>query len=329
LVGNGPFKITNWTHNGILEFAKNEYYWDAEAVKFTGMEWPISDSQTTRLAMFENNQVDMLVEPPVVEHDRLGANGLLKTAPYLGTYYYVFNTKKAPFDNDKVRKAFSMAISRDSLVKNVIKGNKEPAYSWVAPGLFNPATNRDFRIEGGNYVTEDADQARKLLAEAGYPGGAGLPSITILYNTGEMHKAVAEAIQEMWKQNLGITVSLTNQESKVFLASRVQGDFQVARASWTGDYADPMTFMDVFKDPANDAKYNNPKYNQLVETAQSTLDAKVRMDAMHDAEKILFDDAVIMPIYYTTQPYVVKPYVKGYFWSVLGLADFKTAYLEK
>jgi oligopeptide transport system substrate-binding protein len=329
LVGNGPFKITNWIHNGQIEFAKNDQYWDAAAVKLAKMQWPISDSQPTRLALVENNQADMMVEPPVVDHDRLNQGGLLKIAPYLGTYYYVFNSQKAPFDNPKVRKALSLAINREALVTNVIKGGKKPAYAWVAPGLVNPATGKDFREEGGNYVLEDVTLAKKLLAEAGYPDGKGLPPITILFNTGEMHKAVGEAIQEMWKQNLGISVTLTNQESKVFLDSRSQGEFQVARASWIGDYADPMTFMDVFKDPSNDAKYNNPTYNHLLEEAQSTMDQKIRMQAMHDAEKLLFDDAVILPIYYTTQPYVARPYVKGYFWSVLGLADFKTAYIEK
>ncbi|SDD86720.1 peptide ABC transporter substrate-binding protein [Sporomusa acidovorans] len=329
LIGNGPFKISNWTHSGKIEFVKNDQYWDAGAVKLAKMEWPISDSQTTRLAMLENNQVDMMVEPPVVEHDRLTQAGLLKVSPFLGIYYYVFNTQKPPFDNVKVRKAFAAAINRDMLVKNVIKGGKKPAYAWVAPGLTNPVSGKDFREEGGNYALEDVAQAKKLLAEAGYPDGQGLPPVTLLFNTSELHKSIAEAMQEMWKQNLGVTVDLTNQESKVFLATRTEGDFQIARASWTGDYADPMTFMDVFKDPENDAKYASPAYNRLIEQAQSTTDQKVRMQAMHDAEKILFDDAVIIPIYYTTQPYMTKPYVKGYFWSVLGLADFKAAYIEK
>jgi oligopeptide transport system substrate-binding protein len=329
LISNGPFKIANWIHNGQIEFAKNDQYWDAATVKLTKMQWPISDSQPTRLALVENNQADMMVEPPVVDHDRLNQGGLLKIAPYLGTYYYVFNSQKAPFDNPKVRKAFTLAINREALVNNVIKGGKKPAYAWVSPGLIDPATGKDFREEGGNYVTEDIALAKKLLAEAGYPDGNGLPPITILFNTGEMHKAVGEAIQEMWKQNLGVSVTLTNQESKVFLDSRSQGEFQVARASWIGDYADPMTFMDVFKDPSNDAKYSNPAYNHLIEEAQSTMDQKIRMQTMHNAEKLLFDDTVILPIYYTTQPYVAKPYVKGYFWSVLGLADFKMAYIEK
>jgi len=329
LISNGPFKISNWVHGSKIEFVKNDQYWETSVVKLTKMEWPISDSQSTRLALIENNQVDMMVEPPVVEQDRLSQAGLLKISPYLGAYYYVFNTQKAPFDNPKVRKAFALAISRENLVNNVVKGGKKPAYAWVAPGLVNPATGKDFREEGGNYAVEDVILAKKLLAEAGYPDGQGLPPISIMFNTSEMHKSIAEAIQEMWKQNLGVTVTLTNQESKVFLETRTQGEFQIARASWVGDYADPMTFMDVFKDPSNDAKYKNPIYNHLIEQAQSTLDPKARMLFMHDAEKLLFDDGVIIPIYYTTQPFVAKPYVKGYFWSVLGLADFKTAFIEK
>jgi oligopeptide transport system substrate-binding protein len=329
LIGNGPFKLSVWEHNSKMEFVKNDKYWDTKAVKLTKMEWPVSDSQTTRLALIENNQADMMVEPPTPDYDRLTQSSLLKVSPYLGEYYYVFNTTKAPFDNPKVRKAFSMAINREALVKNVIKGGKKPAYAWVSPGLINPATNKDFREEGGNLVTEDLTAAKQLLAEAGYPDGKGLPPITILYSTSELHKSIAEAIQEMWKKNLGINVDLTNQETKVFLASRHQGSFQIARASWIGDYADPMTFIDVFRDPDNDAKYNNPAYNKLVAQAQSTNDQKIRMQIMHDAEKLLLEEAVVIPIYYTTQPYIAKPYVKGYFWSVLGLADFKTAYIEK
>ena len=254
---------------------------------------------------------------------------MLKIAPYLGSYYYVFNTSKAPFDDVRVRRAFALALSRETLVKNVVKGGKQPAYAWVPPGLTNPATSRDFREEGGNYAVEDDAQARKLLADAGYPGGQGLPPVTLQFNTSELHKVIAESVQEMWKKNLGVTVALTNQEAKVFLASRTEGAFQVARASWIGDYADPMSFMDVFMDEKNDARYISPAYNRLITAAQSTNDQKIRMQAMHDAEKLLFDDAVIIPVYYTTLPYVAKSHVKGYVWSTLGIADFKSTYIER
>lgn len=328
IVSNGPFVLTHWIHSNQLQFIKNDKYWDKDKVKLETMQWPISESQSTRVSMVESGQANITVEPPISEQDRLTKEGLFKMSPYLGSYYYSFNTKKAPFDNPLVRKAFSMAVDREMLVNNVIKGGKEPAYAWVPPGLTNPVTKKDFRQEGGNLVTYDVQKARELLAEAGYPDGKGLPPITILYNTNEMHKAVAEVIQDMWKKNLNVEVELLNQESKVYLDARNTGNFQVARASWVGDYADPMTFMDVYLDENNDGQYHNPIYNNLIRTAQNSNNQEIRMQAMHDAENILMNDAVVLPIYYTTQPYVAQPYVKNYHWSILGTVDFKEAYID-
>lgn len=328
IVSNGPFTLTHWIHSNQLQFTKNDLYWDKDKVKLTTMQWPISESQSTRVSMVESGQANITVEPPISEESRLKQEGLYKVTPYLGSYYYSFNTAKAPFDNPKVRKAFSMAVDREKLVNNVVKGDKKPAYAWVPPGLTDPVTGKDFREEGGDFVKYDPEEARKLLAEAGYPDGQGLPPITILYNTNEMHKAVAEVIQSMWKENLGVNVELQNQETKVYLDARNQGNFQIARASWIADYADPMTFMDVYLDENNDGQYHNPAYNNLVLKAQSTNDQAVRMKAMHEAEKILMNDDVVLPIYYTTQPYIAQPYVQGYRWSVLGTIDFKEAYID-
>lgn len=328
IVSNGPFVLTHWIHSNQLQFVKNDKYWDKDKVKLENMQWPISESQSTRVSMVESGQANITVEPPISEQERLTKEGLFKMSPYLGSYYYSFNTQKAPFDNPLVRKAFSMTVDREKLVNNVIKGGKEPAYAWVPPGLTNPITKQDFRREGGNLVEYNPQKARELLSEAGYPNGEGLPPITILYNTNEMHKAVAEVIQAMWKENLNVNVELLNQESKVYLDARNTGNFQVARASWIGDYADPMTFMDVYLDENNDGQYHNPLYNDLVRKAQNTNNQEIRMQAMHEAEKILMDDAVVLPIYYTTQPYIAQPYVKNYRWSILGTIDFKEAYIE-
>lgn len=328
IVSNGPFVLTHWIHSNQLQFVKNDKYWDKDKVKLENMQWPISESQSTRVSMVESGQANITVEPPISEQERLTKEGLFKMSPYLGSYYYSFNTQKAPFDNPLVRKAFSMAVDRKKLVNNVIKGGKEPAYAWVPPGLTNPITKQDFRREGGNLVEYNPQKARELLSEAGYPNGEGLPPIIILYNTNEMHKAVAEVIQAMWKENLNVNVELLNQESKVYLDARNTGNFQVARASWIGDYADPMTFMDVYLDENNDGQYHNPLYNDLIRKAQNTNNQEIRMQAMHEAEKILMDDAVVLPIYYTTQPYIAQPYVKNYRWSILGTIDFKEAYIE-
>lgn len=327
MVCSGPFMITSWKHSGQIDVVKNPYYWDAGNVTLERLEFPISDSQSTRLMLVESGQANMTAEPPPSEQDRLERLGLYKIAPYLGTYYYVFNVQKPPFDDVRVRKAFALSVRRDELVRYIVRAQKKGAYAWVPPGIVEKG--RDFRAEGGNLIQEDGALAREYLREAGYGENRPLPEVTLLFNTNEMHKALAEAVQAMWKENLGADVFLANQESKVFLATRSQGDFQIARASWIADYADPMTFLDVFADGDNDANYHNDRYNALVQAAKETKDESKRWAYMHEAEQILFDDCVIIPLYYTTQPYVAQPYVKGYHWSPLGIVDFKYAYIEK
>lgn len=327
-VGCGPFTLEKWIHSSEITVKKNPAYWDAGHVRSDYLDFPISESQSTRLTLVESGQANMMVEPPPAEQQRLESLGLYQVAPYLGTYYYVFNTQKAPFDDVRVRKAFALAMEREGLVKHIVQGRKEAAYAWVPPGMKNPATGQDFRKEGGNLQEENAEQAQQLLKEAGYDE-SHQPEVTILFNTNEMHKAVAEAVQAMWKKNLGVQAELTNQEAKVYLASRTQGNYQVARASWVADYADPMTFLDVFADEDNDAQYHNEAYLDRVRKAKEEKDPGLRMQYMHQAEQILFDDCVLIPIYYTTQPFVVQPYVKGYHWSPLGLIDLKEAYIEK
>ena len=212
------------------------------------MEFFLTDSASTELAMFENNQIDMGSNPPVAEFPRLLKEGKLKIYPYLGTYFYCFNVAKPPLDNVKVRRALVLAIDRDAIIKNITKGEQQVALAWVPYGLPDAKAGDDFRRTGGDYFQDhDIAAAKRLLTEAGYPDGAGLPPITLIYNTSEGHKAIAEAIQEMWKKNLGVNITLTNQEWKVFLSTRSKGDYQVARHGWIGDYADPMTFIDLFE----------------------------------------------------------------------------------
>jgi oligopeptide transport system substrate-binding protein len=331
LIGNGPFKVTAWVHNSKLEFAKNEHYWDAAKVKMNKMEFILTDSATTELAMFDNNQIDLGGNVPPSEIPRLLKEGKLKIAPLLATYFYCFNVTKPPFDNVKVRKAFTLAIDRAAIVKNVTKAGQLPAMAWVPPGLADAAPGSDFRKIGGDYFADnDVATAQRLLAEAGYPGGRGLPPVTLIYNTSEGHKAIAEAVQEMWRKNLGVNVSLANQEWKVFINSRTKGDYQVARHGWTGDYLDPMTFIDMFVPDSgnNDAQYKKPAYEDLVRRAKETNDQAVRMGLMHQAEKLLMDDAVLAPIYYYTNAVLVKPNVKGYVRSITGVFYFKEAYVE-
>ncbi len=327
LVCSGPFKIISWKHSSQIDMVKNELYWDADAVVSERLEFPISDSQATRLTLVESGQANMMVEPPPSEQDRLEALGLYGVAPYLGSYYYVFNVEKPPFDDVRVRKAFALAVKRETLMRNIVRAHKQGAYAWVPPGITG-ARGVDFREEGGDLLEENAALAKEYLQAAGYDAQNPLPEVTLLFNTSEMHKALAEAMQAMWKDVLNADVYLANQEFKVFLATRSQGEYQIARSSWVADYADPMTFLDVFAEPDNDANYHNERYNALVQAAKAEKDEARRWAYMHEAERILFDDCVIIPLYYTTQPYVAQPYVKGYHWSPLGILDFKRAYID-
>ena len=331
-VSNGPFKLAEWKHHDRIVQVKNEDYWDKDNVKLDKIVLTMIEEASTYLTMWENGELDAISSPPLADMERLMKEGKVQTHPYLGTYYYILHTEKEPFDDPRVRRALGLAIDRKMLTEHVTKGGQIPALAFVPSGIPD-ADGGDFRENGGEYIKDaDYETARKLLEEAGYPNGEGLPEITILYNTSEAHKAIAEAIQEMWKTNLGIeNVKLTNQEWKVYLNSRKEGDFHIARAGWIGDYLDPMTFLNMFVTDSemNDGRWSNARYDELIALAKSTGDQKVRMEAMHEAEKILMEEMPIIPIYYYVQNVCVHDYVKGIFWDPLGPPQFKNAWIDK
>jgi len=333
LIANGPFKMTVWEHNSKIEFVPNEDYWDKDALKLDKLVYYMVEEASTELTMFETGEVDYGDNPPLPEIDRLKEEGILKTTTLLGTYYYIFNCEKPPLDDVKVRKALTLAIDRKNICENVTKGGQVPALAFVPYEIPDWKDGSDFREEGGDYY-EDADleQAKKLLEEAGYPDGQGFPEIEILYNTSEGHKAIAEAIAEMWKQNLGIkNVSLTNQEWKVYLATRDEGTFQIARAGWIGDYLDPMTFLDMWVTGGgnNNTFWGDPEYDRLVGEAKRVTDPKERSKIMHDLEDILMENMPVGPIYYYVDLYVMKDHVKDVYISALGPIDFKWAWVAE
>ena len=328
-VSNGPFKLAKWEAKKEAVLEKNANYWDATNVKVDKIVLYMVEEQATALNMWETDQVDMIDSPPPAELSRLKKENKLKVQPNYGTYFYNFNTKVKPFDNAKVRKALAMAIDRKAIVENVTRGGQLPAYAFVAPGSPDADGTSDFRKVGGEtLIKEDVAEAKRLLAEAGYPDGKGFPAATFLYNTNETHKAVGEAVIEMWKKNLGITsITMQNTEWKVVLDKRHKGDYQIARAGWFGDYLDAMTFMDMWvtKGGNNDVFYSNKDYDKLIDTAKKSADQKVRMDSMHKAEKILMDEMPIMPIYYYVGLYLQKDNITGVYRNALGIKDFKNA----
>lgn len=330
-VGNGPFKMKSWSHNDKMVLVKNDNYWDAKNVKLSELTFNLVEDAKAALTAFEAGQLDGTDNVPLGDIDRLRASGVLKTSPYLGTYYYRFNVTKKPFTDVRVRQALSMALDRKTLIDKVVKGGQTPAFAFTPGGIPDAEPGKEFRTVGGDYFKEDVAKAKQLLAEAGYPDGKGFPEISILYNTNGNHNVLAQAIQDMWSKNLGIKVTLTGQEWKVYQQSEQSLQYDVARAGWLGDYIDPMTFMDMFVTNGgnNQTGWSNATYDQDIATAKKSGDPKVRMPAMHDAEKILMNDMPLIPIYYYVNNYVSKDYIKGLIQSPLGFVDFKTAYTDK
>ncbi|WP_319371838.1 peptide ABC transporter substrate-binding protein [uncultured Ilyobacter sp.] len=342
-VSNGPFVISEYEPSSRIVLLPNENYWNKENVKLDKIIFEEIVDQTTALTAYENGEVDVLREVPQQDIPRLQLeDSTFSIAPFLGTYYYIFNVDKEPTNNVNVRKALTYAIDRKSITEQVAKGGQLPATGFVPTGLFD-SEGKDFRATGGDFgisVTADIAKAKEYLAKAGYPDGKGFPKITIIYNTSEGHKAIAEAIQEMWKKNLGIDVELMNQEWAVFQDTRHVGNFEIARAGWIGDYADPMTFLDMWTSYSgnNDAQWkwttdknkfaSNKEYDSLIEKSKVTQGTE-RDALLYKAEKILMDEMITMPIYYYTGPIMVKEYVTGWERDILGTWYFGNTEIQK
>ena len=249
-VSNGPFKLTRYATSDEIILEKNDGYWGAEDVKLSKIVTLIIGDSMTALTAYEQDEIFILDTMPSQEVMRLQMEDpTFQVLPMLGTYYYIFNVDREPTDDADVRKALSMAIDRKAIAERVKKGGEIPARGFIPEGLYDSEGN-EFRKSAGDYYIDpegaDLIGARALMARAGYPNGEGFPKLTLLYNTSDSHKAIAEAIQAMWREGLGIQVELMNQEWAVFQDTVKLGNFQVGRASWIGDYVDPMTFLELW-----------------------------------------------------------------------------------
>ncbi|MBO7744177.1 peptide ABC transporter substrate-binding protein [Paenibacillus sp. MWE-103] len=336
-IGNGPFKMKSWKHGDSIELVPNENYWDKDNIKLTSVKFSMVKDPNTELNMYKTGQLDWAGAPtgsiPAEQLDKYRQENSkeLSIKGIASTYYYNFNNTKKPFDNVKVREALSMAINRQDIVDKVTKAGQVPAYGFVSTGIHG--VSGEYRSEvKDDYFKEDVAKAKELLAEGlKEEGMTSMPAFSLSFNEG-LHKTVAEAIANMWKENLGIDVKLELQEWKVFLKNRQSLNYDVARAGWGADYNDPMTFIDMFtsKGGNNDIGFKNPEYDALVKEAYSTNDQQKRVDAMAKAEKILIgDNMAIMPIYYYSSAQLIKPYVKNYVVDYSGNIDYSHITIEK
>ena len=319
-VSNGAFTLTEWRNKESLTLTKNQNYLRANEVKLDGIYFTIIEDITTTWQKFQQGELDVLypLPPAVIEQLRNENSPLLYQFPDLSTYYYYLNTEVVPLNNVKVRKALAMSIDRTAIADNVMKGGEVPAFGLTPPGISDG--NGDYQANLGDLFHEDIEEAKALLAEGLAEEGMTLEdfSFTILYNTHDTHKKVAEAIQAMWKQNLSVNVEMTNAEFQVVLDRRKAGDFDVCRAGWIGDYSDPMTFLELFTSWSdyNDGRWYNDRYDELILSATKTTDNDVRMKAFKEAETILMEEIGVMPIYFYTKNWAIQEKVTGYYTPV-------------
>jgi oligopeptide transport system substrate-binding protein len=296
LVGNGPYLLDAWRINDRVRLVKNPLYWDAAHVAMKTIDaLPISRA-TTALNFYCAGQADILMDkglvPPALITD-LRKRPDFHSAPFLGTYFIRFNLTRPAFKDPRVRRAFALAINKQLIVDKITRAGEPPAESLVPPGAAG------YQSPPGLHY--DPDEARRLLAEAGYPGGKNFPLVTYLYSEGELNEAIAVELQSMFRQELGINVSTQRQEWKVYLNSVNNLDYDFARATWVGDYDDPNTFLDMFVSGGgnNETGFANPKYDQLIADAARQVDQSKRFAIFRQAEQMLVSEEIpVCPIYF-------------------------------
>ncbi|ATC64922.1 peptide ABC transporter substrate-binding protein [Nibricoccus aquaticus] len=324
IVSNGYFILADWRPNQFIRLTKSPTYWDRDNVKLNEVLFHPIESADAEERAFRSGQLHITRQVPIpkIATYRKERPDVLKNDPVLSIYYYSLNTEKPPLTDARVRRALALAIDRDQIVKFVTRGGQLPA------GHFTPPGTAGFTAQA--VTGTDIPTAQKLLAEAGFPGGKGFPRIEILYNTSEGHKSIAEAIQQMWKKNLGVDIGLYNQEAKVWLDSMRQKNYQISRAGWGGDYLDPSTFLDIMLGDSgnNHTNWKNPEYDRVLLEARNTSDQAKRFENFQRAEQILSEDMPIIPIYFYVRNTLVLPEVKGWYGNLLDHHPLKGVYLQ-
>jgi len=325
LVGNGPFVLKSWEPNQRLIVEKSPSYWDAAHVRLQAVYFYPIDSIDTEERAFRSGQLHLTYVLPFgkVEAYRREAPQFLRTDPYLDSYFLRLNTRRPPFDDDRVRRALAQAVDRGTLIGKILHGGQLPATAITPPGLpgYTPPAG----------LATDFNAARRLLAEAGFPGGRGLPAIELLYNHSENHRVIAEALQEMWRRELGLEVRLASQEFKVVLDERRAGHYQILLSDWVGDYLDPATFLDPWRSDSgnNHTGWASPDYDDRLFAAARTADPADRARQLARAEALMLAAAPVIPLYYNTHVFLCQPSVKGWLPTLLDHHPYKHVWLEE
>jgi oligopeptide transport system substrate-binding protein len=316
-VSYGPYVVKDWIHGDSITLIKNPFWVGTESVPEAKIDevYLVFREQSTAMAMFEAGELDWLDEVPSADLDRVRADAELAQAlsitPGACSYYYGLNVEQEPLNNLNLRLALSYAVDREALVDNVTRGGQEPAQWFTLPGL-NAAPTLDSHPDLGIWYDPDLAQEylQAYLDDMGYASAEEIPTMSLVYNTSELHAAIAQAVQQMWAEELGVDIQLTNQEFQVYLDAR--RDFNVYRAGWCLDFTDTDNFLTEFTASADaDNHYSNPEFDKLVEEARRMTDPDARRELYAQAEEILvLEDAAIIPFYWYVKVNMTNPAIE-------------------
>ncbi len=325
IVVNGPFTLARHRPGDRMEFARNPRYRDAAGVRLDGIVAYAVDDLNTSTNLYTAGAIDWNpsgeIPSPYIPYLRRYAD--YSTGEYQATYFYSVNTTRPPFDDVRVRRALDLAIDREAIARDLLKGTRR-AWGRITPGGYPgyvPPPEVGF----------EPDSARRELARAGFPGGRGFPPFSILFSTSEDHRRIAEAVQAMWRRELHVPVELENQEFASYMDALTHLRYAVARRSWIGDYLDPNTFLEPVRggDGNNRTGWSDPRYDALLRDAASELDPARRMALLRDAEQRALDAAVFLPVYHYRTHELVKPYVRGLYHTALDIHPLAHVWIDR
>ena len=324
IVSNGAFVLDRWRQNDRFELARNPRYRDAARVRLERVVAYSVDDLNTATNLYKSGRLDWntsgYVPSPFVPWLRGTAD--FRSAPFQAVYFYSMNVTRRPLDDVRVRRALNLAVDRDAIARDLLKGTRAP---W---GRLTPLGYPGYPAPP--QLRYDPARARESLASAGYPGGRGFPKISILFNTSEDHRRIAEAIQAMWTRVLGIPVELRNMEWGSTLQATTTLQYDVARRSWIGDYLDPSTFLEIMRggDGNNRTGWSDARYDRLLLAARGEPDPAKRLGLLGEAESRLLADGPVIPIYHYSTAELVKPYVRGIWSNALDTHPLEDVWID-
>ncbi|MFA5057328.1 MAG: peptide ABC transporter substrate-binding protein, partial [Opitutaceae bacterium] len=317
--------LQEWSPGSRVVVGRNPNYWDARHVRLNRIVFYPIENASTQEAAFRAGQLHLTSDVPLskIAAYRRDHPAILRIDPFLDTAFMRFNTRRPPFNDPHVRQALARALDRTALVRDVLLGGQQPAH------CLTPPDTAGYTARAG--IPDDFAAARRLLAEAGYPGGRGFPKVEIQFATLELNQRLLEAVQQMWRRELGIGVTLANKEQRVWLNDERQLNYDISYAHWIGDYVDPSTYLELFTSDGgnNSTGWADPAYDRLVRAAGAEQDPARRNELYQQAEAILLGAAPIAPVFFNTRVFLCHPAVRNWRPALLGIHQYKDVYLER